>query len=74
MVMDVQRRYHSMEPLIDKFAVLTPPVVSLDFPSLMFSSLDPAEIRATKTTLYRLFIPHSNTIVDCIPRQTTSPV
>lgn len=39
-----------MEAAMDKFAVLTPPVVSLDFPSLMFSSLDPAEIVAAKTT------------------------
>jgi helicase SWR1 len=50
MVMDVQHRYKSMEAAIDKFAVLTPPVVSLDYPSLMFSSLDPSEIVATKTT------------------------
>jgi helicase SWR1 len=50
MIMDVQHRYKSMEAAMDKFAVLTPPVVSLDFPSLMFSSLDPAEIVAAKTT------------------------
>jgi helicase SWR1 len=50
MVMDVQSRYASMEPEIDKFAVITPAVVPLDLPSLTFSTLDPSEIKATKTT------------------------
>jgi helicase SWR1 len=49
MVMDVQARYASMEAEIEKFAVLTPPVVPLDLPGLMFSSIDPSEIKATKT-------------------------
>jgi len=57
MVMDVQRRFKSVEPAIDKFAVVTPPIVTLDFPSLMFSSLDPAEIKATKTTYADLSFP-----------------
>jgi len=50
MVMDVQRRYQSMDAQINKFAVLTPPVVALDFPNLMFSSLDPSEMKVAKTT------------------------
>ena len=50
MVMDVQSRFNSLSAEIDKFAVVTPAVVSLDLPSVTLSNFDDSEIRAVKTT------------------------
>lgn len=57
MIMDVQRRYNATQSIIDKFAVITPATVALDLPNLMFSSLDPSEIRVAKTTYSDISFP-----------------
>jgi helicase SWR1 len=49
MVLDIQQRFDSMFADIDKFAVVTPAVISLDLSSVTFSSLDESEFKAVKT-------------------------
>ena len=57
MIMDVQHRLNSMEPIIDKFAVVTPPVVTLDLPHTIFQKLDPSEIKEVKTNYTDISFP-----------------
>jgi len=57
MIMDVQHRLNSMEPIIDKFAVVTPPVVTLDLPHTIFQKLDPSEIKEVKTNYTDMSFP-----------------
>jgi helicase SWR1 len=57
MVMDVQRRFQAITPSVDKFAVITPAVVALDLPQLIFSKLGPEELKEVKTTYSDISFP-----------------